>query len=385
MRKKFINLSLAVALSLSLSLLCGCGKDEKKNIATTTDAVSASTSDVTTANNTREFTEEYYNSMLDKYSAFCSLSDYKGLEYEPFSTEVTDDMINSRVDALLNSVATEKKVTEGTTKDGDTVNIDYVGSVDGVEFPGGSSNGQGYNLTLGSGKFIPGMEEQIMNHEVGENFDINVTFPDPYQSADLAGKDAVFNITINYIVELEKPEYTDDIIASYTDATSVAEYESMLKDEISQMLENQADSVNRNTVMDLVLENTTVNSYPEDEINSLTNDVIVSFEDTAKANGMSLEDLVKQFYNMDSVDAFKDYLTEAAQSYLNDKIIVCAIAKAENITLTKEDITAYEERVMTSNGMDRTTFENAYTMDDVVYFVLSEKVNDFLFENAVAK
>lgn len=386
--KKFGKVSIMLVAAMSMALMSGCGK--KNNSTTTSEAIEISTStagDATSedAKKSFEFKEEDAVAMIDKFSGYCTLGDYKGIEYNMQNTVVDDAMVQDRVETLRNSFATRKEVKEGTTKSGDTVNIDYVGSVDGVPFDGGSSNGQGVDLVLGSGMFIPGFEEQVINHKVGEVFDINVTFPAEYQATELAGKEAVFNITINYIVENELPELTDAFIASYTDAKTIEEYEKKTKDDLITQCKEDDEYTNRNTVMDLAIGNCTVNEYPNDEVVSLVDSVMVTLEDDAKNNNMSLDDYVVNMVGMENVDAVKSYLSEQAKGYLKQKIIVCAIAKAENMTITKQDIDDIIEKIILNNAMDRQTLEETYTMDEIIYFAISEKVNDFIAENAVAK
>ncbi|MDD6400506.1 MAG: trigger factor [Lachnospiraceae bacterium] len=387
MKKKLNKLGLVVALSMSLSLLGGCGKDnnDKKDNIETTATASAGVDASTASNATREFKEEDYKKLLDNWAGYCTLGEYKKIEYNAETVEVTDDMVKERVEALRNTFAVEDKIMEGTTKNGDTVNIDYVGSIDGVEFQGGSTNGAGFDLVLGSGRFIEGMEEQIENHKVGETFDVNVTFPTEYHVEELAGKDALFKVTINYIVDKKLPEYTDAFIASNTDCSTTAEYEAQAREDIKKLRQEEADNTNRNTVLQLVVDNAKVESYPEEEITKLVEKVVASYEESAKSSGITLEELLKTYFQIETVDDFKKQLDEQARDFLKQKIVVCAIAKAENMTLTKEEITAIEEKIILNNAIDRETMESQYSMDDIIYFTISEKVNDFIVDQAVAK
>ena len=185
--KKFKTLGYVLSLALGMTMLTGCGKK--------VDGVDQ-------------------QSMIDKYAAYCDLPDYKGLEYEETKSIVTDADVKTKIDSLLQQYATKTQVKEGTVKEGDNVNIDFVGSIDGEEFEGGNSNGAGYDLTLGSGAMIPGFEDGIIGHKVGETFNIKATFPENYGKDELNGKEADFKITINYITETELPEYNDAFVAS---------------------------------------------------------------------------------------------------------------------------------------------------------------------------
>ena len=158
--------------------------------------------------------------------------DYADITIDASLGEVTDEDVTEFLDTnILSSFATTNQVTDRAAADGDTVNIDYVGTIDGVEFDGGSTNGQGTDLVLGSGSYIDDFEDQIVGHMPGETFDVNVTFPDNYGSTDLAGKDAVFSTTLNYISETVTPELTDEWVqenlsetTGLTDVAGLNEY-----------------------------------------------------------------------------------------------------------------------------------------------------------------
>lgn len=158
--------------------------------------------------------------------------DYADITIDASLGEVTDEDVTEFLDInILSSFATTNQVTDRAAADGDTVNIDYVGTIDGVEFDGGSTNGQGTDLVLGSGSYIDDFEDQIVGHMPGETFDVNVTFPDNYGSTDLAGKDAVFSTTLNYISETVTPELTDEWVqenlsetTGLTDVAGLNEY-----------------------------------------------------------------------------------------------------------------------------------------------------------------
>lgn len=345
-----------LALSMGLALLSGCGKDKGMKP----------------------------EDMIDKYSAMCTLGEYKGIEYTAAVTEVTDDMVQAQVDNLLSQHSVAEPLVSGKVQSGDIVNVDFVGSVDGVEFEGGSTQGQGTDLTLGQGRMIPGFEEGIIGHEVGESFDIDVTFPDVYENnPDLAGKDAVFKITINSCQRVTYPEYTDEFVASYTDAASREEYETNTRNSLEEYYNNTNKNTNRTAVMTVIINNTTITEYPEQEMQQLVDDTVKNVEDEAKTYGYDLEMYVTAVYGMASEEAFVNYISGLIEDYLKEKIVVCAIAKAENIEITDEDIEAAEKMVMEAYGIDDTEeLYEQYTKDDITYYAIAEKVFDFVVENA---
>ena len=358
MKKKFKVLGLALTLTMGLSMLSGCGKSDNQ------------------FKNAQE--------MIDKYAPMCALGDYKGVEYVEKKTEVTDEDVQAKIDSLLEEKKTDEQVKTGKTENGQTVNIDFVGSVDGEEFQGGSTNGAGYNLELGSGSMIPGFEEQIVGHEVGESFDIDVTFPDDYDNSDLAGQDAVFNITINYIVNVTLPEYTDEFVAANTTYSNIADYEASVREELEASNKSSDENTNKINIMTVVVDNATVNEYPKQEMQKLVDDTVADVEEAATSYGYDLETYVTSVYGMSSEDSFREYLGNMAQNYMKEKIIVCAIAKAEGINVNQDELNDFRQELMTNAGFEsEEKLKEYYTEDDVLYFALSEKVVAFLLENGV--
>lgn len=351
--KKFKSVSYALILTLGLTTLCGCGK--KKEVS--------------------------QESMVDKYAAMCELGEYKGIQFEETKTEVTDDMLDYQINSLLSNYSTSEQVTSGKAEMGDTVNIDFVGSVDGVEFNGGNTQGAGTDLTLGSGSYIDDFEDQIVGHEVGETFDVNVTFPENYGKEELNGKDAVFVVTINYIKKTTTPEYTDEFIASNTDASSIKEYEEGLMNDMVEYYAKSDLSSNRAAVMTIVVDNATIKEYPEKESKELIDKTIDSVEAEADSYGYSLADYVVARYGFSDESDFEQYVSDTVEDYLKEKIVVCAIAKAENIEVSDDEIAAKKAEMLENTGMEEDEFKKYYTDEDVLYYALADKVADFLIEN----
>lgn len=356
MKKRLKGLGCVLVLTMGLTMLSGCGK--KVNGVDT-------------------------EKMIEKYSALCTLGEYKGVEYVETKTEITDEMLQAEIDDFLADYATSEKKTSGTAEEGDNVNIDFVGSVDGVEFEGGSSDGAGYDLVLGSGRMIEGFEEQIVGHKVGEVFDIDVTFPEEYNSnPDLAGADAVFEITINYITITTPPDYTDEFIASNTDAANIEEYENSIRENLQERYKTSDENYNKSAVMTAVIDGSTINEYPEQEMQELIDKTISDVEARASESGYDLATYVAAMYGMSSEEAFREYVSSLAEDYMKEKIVVCAIAKAENISVEKKEADDYKKLMMESYGItDEEEFSEYYSDEDIVYYTLADKVVDFLLEN----
>lgn len=355
MKKQFKILGVALSLTMGVTMLTGCGKK-----VAGVDQVD----------------------MIDKYAAYCVLPEYKGLEYTATTSTVTDADVQSQIDYMLSNYQTTNQIKEGTVKEGDNVNIDFVGSIDGVEFEGGNSGGAGYDLVLGSGSMIPGFEEGIIGHDVGETFDIDVTFPDDYGNVDLAGQPAVFAITINYISETILPEYNDAFIASYTDASTVAEYEESVRNDLVEQYAESDKSYNQSAIMQALIDTTTFNEYPQQEMQELIDKTISEEQRKADSYGYSLGDYVSAAYGFADEDSFRKYVQGLAEDYMKEKIAVCAVAKAADIQVTKDEVDAYRQKLMDYYGFtDKADLEGYYTDEDIVYYALAEKVVDFLLEN----
>lgn len=250
MKKKTMYRATACALAVSMTAaLAGCGSSaESESTAESATAETATTSTAETAVDESAYAylaEFSYSDGFDENGYLKDVTatdyvtlpdDYASITIDAALGEVTDTDISDYIDSnILSGFATTNQVTDRAAADGDTVNIDYVGAIDGVEFDGGSA--QGYNLELGSDSFIDDFEDQIVGHMPGETFDVTVTFPENYGSTDLAGKEAVFNTTLNYISEKVTPELTDawvqENITETTGLADVAELNAFVKNQIA--------------------------------------------------------------------------------------------------------------------------------------------------------
>lgn len=354
---KFRKLSAILVAVMILSLVSGCGKKENSAI----------------------------DEMKDNYIKYVTLGDYKGVEYTPNHTVITDDYIQYDIQSLIAQNTKKNQITEGIATMGDTVNIDFVGYVDDEPFDGGDSQGAGYDLVLGSGSFIDDFEDQICGHSPGDAFDVEVTFPEDYGNEDLAGKDAKFETTLNYIVENVAPEYDDVLVASATDYATTEEFEKAKKEEYETQAAESDLANDKKAVFDKVIENSTVSEYPESEVNDRIQMVMDSVQQEAEANGVDINTYLSN-YGYD-LDTFKDNIKESVETYIREKMIVVAIADAEGITVTEDEMNDKVQELLTQTGLtDKDTLSQQYGFKDEDYYyeVLYAKVYDFVYENAVA-
>lgn len=334
---------------------------------------------------------------MPNYSGYVTLGQYVGIEYEPLSQEVTDAEIQAQVDYFLSQMGETTVVMEGTVKDGDTINLDYIGYVDGEAFEGGSTDGNGTDLTIGSHRYIDDFEEQLIGHEVGEEgIEVQVTFPDDYKNMDgtpneLAGKDATFICTINSIYQTTYPEeLTDDLVSAYTSYGTVNSFMDALKMDYETYKVQQADNQMRIDLITAVIDNATVNSYPEAEVSDLLNNMLQGARDTAEANGLSYEGYLGFLTDRDgnpyTPETYEADAEEYVRELLVEKMVVCLIADEEGITATKKEVDDYVQAEVAQSGgaIDAETMYELYPIEDLAYAVIYDKVMEFLIENAIA-
>ena len=299
--------------------------------------------------------------------------DYEAITLPEDVTTVSDEDVQTQVDSLLASCATTVEVTDRAVEDGDTVNIDYVGSVDGVEFEGGSTQGAGTSVTIGVTSYIDDFLEQLIGHMPGETFNVEVTFPDPYENnPDLAGKDAVFVTTINYIEDSQLPEYNDAFVAeNFAENggyTTTAELEQAIKDSIVQ-------NNTYNYVITYMNDNSTVSQVP-DTMKEYQAYVMLDYYNTyASYFGMELNDFISQMLQAESQDALVEAQAANIEAAAKEALILQAVAEAQGITV---DTAAAQEMM----GENYETAVSTYGEPYVLMNTMANKVIDQLMSTA---
>lgn len=337
MNKNLIRLgSVCTCLALALSL-AGCGASSSSS--SSSQAASGSSSAV-------EDHSDVYSAYLNDdgtlkgvdSAALVTLPQYKGISVPAEEYTITDDELNTKINSILDQYATYDQIKDRAIEDGDVVNIDYVGSVDGEEFSGGNTNGNGTLVTAGSDAYIDDFLTQIIGHTPGETFNVEVTFPDPYENnPDLAGKDAVFVTTINYIQgDKHVPELTDEFVSQ---TAALADYGTAqgMKDTIRTSMENKKAD---NYVLQKVLDECQFSEFPANLVDQLVNASMAQFESQASAYGLDME-TARSMMGYDSEDAQREAMTAAAQEQLKTIVMLEAIAKAEGLTVDEDALTDY--------------------------------------------
>ena len=264
------------------------------------------------------------------------LGDYKGLEIEAVPDEVSDEMIENEIDKQRHLNARHINIDDRAAEDGDKVNIDFEGKVDGVAFEGGSAEDQ--ELELGSGSFIPGFEEGIVGHEIGETFDIDVKFPEDYFNEDLKGKDAVFTITLNSIAVEELPEVDDEFIKDISEFDTVDEYKADLKKQKTEEVEANAKNIRMDRALEAAAANATVD-VPEVMVNNAIDEQIRSMDNNMRSQGLQLEQYLQMLGQ--SLDDFKDSMRPDAEKEVLKSLVLEAIVEAEKFEISDDEVEAY--------------------------------------------
>lgn len=378
MRKLKKGIAVLFAMTLTLTMACGCGDDKEVTGNLNATETDADSSDGSTEDTSSMTIDEY----IEYYAADVTLGEYMGIEYEYDLTEVTDDDVQEEVDSFVSSCDTYEEDTESAAENGDTVNIDFTGTIDGEEYDGMSTEGEGYDLVLGSGSLIDDFEDQIVGHYPGETFDVEVTFPDDYGNEDLNGKDAVFETTLNYVKITIEAEYNDELVAANTDYSTTDEYEASIRESLEETNESTALSEAQNVVMTSVINNASISALPEDEVNELADEIVSELEEQASSYGVEYATLIYYYYGYSDEDEFYDYVVQVCEESVKKKMVVCAIAKAEDITIDSDDEDAYIAKVAESYDMTSEDVESSYSSEDIMYYTLADKVMDYLMENA---
>lgn len=324
------------------------------------------------------------NSKANAYNKYVELGEYKGIEYTKTVAEVTNENIQQKLDSFVSGLSKSEDITDRAVEDGDIANIDFVGTMDGKEFEGGS--GEGYDLTIGSDTFIEGFESGLIGHNIGEEVSLDLTFPDDYNSEDLAGKDVNFKVKINSISVENTPELTDALVKKNTDYDTIDAYKESIREELETSNEESAEQQAKSDIFNKVVENSKISGYDEAEVKQLVDDEFNNFKQTAQtyeSYGYSYEDVLAA-NGYETEDELKEGITEYVKNYLNQKMVLYCIADKEGIKVTSEETDKKVQEYMDTYQVETKEEVYDYLGDD--YFevaILSEKVIEFLKENAV--
>ncbi len=305
---------------------------------------------------------------------------YKGIEIEKKSTEVTDELIEKEIEQVRERNSRLVTVEDRAAENGDTAVIDFEGFVDGEAFEGGKS--EGYNLSLGSGNFIPGFEEQIVGHKAGEEFSIFVKFPEEYQAEELQGKEAEFKIVLHEIKTKELPEVDDEFVQDVSDKETLEEYKEELRETVGKRLVDEAEKDVDDKIAEKLME-LVQGEIPEAMYENQTNEMIRDFENRLRSQGLDM-DTYMRYMGMD-VNALKGMYRTDAEKRVKLRLALETIAKKENIEVTEADLDEEYGKLAETYKMDVDKVKAAIAADSLSEDVRVQKALDLVKASAVIK
>lgn len=373
---KALCLVCAGALALSLAACGGKADSAASSTASSSALGSASDYDYQNFNYSDGLDEKGYWEGIRALDYVTLPEDFASVAIKRSDVEPTSEEVEEQISNLLSQYSSTEHVTDRAAADGDTVNINYVGSVNNVEFTGGSA--ENYDLTLGSGTFIDGFEDQIIGHKPGETFDVNVTFPDGYSDSTdangntvtLSGQKAVFTVVLNYISESVLPELTDSWVAS-TFGTSNNIY---TVEALRAYYQDQLYTSNLNTaVMDYLMDNATFREVPKAVTDYQVTQCLNYYDKMAQYYGYDLDTFVQSMLGYDSADAMLAAMADSIESYAKEALLYQAVAEAMDLAPTQEQIDTYS------------AYTEAYGANYCTMIALMDTVTDALTTGAQVK
>ena len=306
-----------------------------------------------------------------------TLGEYKGVKGKMLDTVATDEDVEEELKNMQDRNSRLVTVEDRKSQMGDTCDINFEGFVDGVAFEGGK--GENYPLELGSNSFIPGFEEQVADRETGEEFDVNVTFPEEYEPS-LAGKDAVFKCKINEIKAKEMPELDDEFAKDVSEFDTLDELKEDLKKQISERKEANAKTDFENQIIDQIVEDMQA-EIPECMFTQKCDDMVQDYAYRLQMQGLDLNTYLG--YLGQTMEQFKEQFMEGAKHQVKVKLALDAIVKAENIEATEEEIEQEVAKLAEQYSMDAEQIKKAVPAEQLSADIVTRKAVDFVVENAV--
>mgnify|MGYP000801455996 CR=1 FL=1 len=356
--KKLLCILLALAAVVCIIVACFTLSRRKQTDSASSGSASSTAASVSQFGSVADFDYETfdYSDGLDENGYWSGIKaldyvtlpeDFGSIALKESDLTPTEDELQQQMDSLLNQYTTSQPVTGRAAQSGDVANIDYTGTVDGVAFTGGTATG--YDLTLGSGSFIPGFEEQVVGHKAGEEFDVNVKFPEEYQAEELAGKDATFKIKLHEVQYKELPELDDDFAKDVSEYDTLDELKDSIRKGIETNHEKQADQKVENDLIDQVVGGMKA-EIPDAMIESRIEELVQDFQYRISQQGLKLEQYL-QYMGM-TMEQFKEQFREQADKQVKMRLAMEAIVAKESIEATEEEFEAEIKRIADAYQME---------------------------------
>ena len=308
------------------------------------------------------------------------IKDYCGIEVESAVEPVTDEEVDKEIETIRERNSREIEVTDRAAEMGDTAVIDFEGFCDGVAFEGGK--GTDYALTLGSGSFIPGFEEQIVGKNIDDEFDVNVTFPAEYHAADLAGKDATFKVKIHALTKVELPALDDDFAKDVSEFDTFDEYKADMKAKIEKRHENAAESALEEKLVEALIEKLEA-EIPEAMFEEETENYVRDYDMRLRSQGMDLATFLK--YTNQTLDSLREQMRPQAERQVKGRLALEKIAALENLAASEEDIEAEYAQIASAYNVDVEQVKASIAADAIAADMKVKKAVEFVKEKAVIK
>lgn len=393
MRKKQL-MAFLLAFSMAVTPTTIMAEDKAEEVAEETvgtEEAAEEATEETSATEEIDETSEVDLSYRPGYvaSEYITLGEYKNLIVEATKEEITEEIIEARLKSNVGNFGTKvmETVTEGGVQEGDVVTIDYVGKKDGVEFDGGSA--EGYELEIGSGKFIEGFEDGLVGVKSGETVDLELTFPENYSSEELAGQDVVFTVTVQEIKRMPE-EITDDMINTGTSGkyTTVEDYKEYIRSFMEEDAQEAYENTIINAVMTLVSEGAEISGYPQDLVDYCAASMKAYYEQYAAYYSMDMESFVTAMGI--TMEEFEEEVLAAVERTLQAEFCYAAIAEAEGMEISEEEFQEAVDSYMTMYTSYGYEFENEEAFlaeiggENIIRTnLLQKKVQDFMLENTI--
>lgn len=305
------------------------------------------------------------------------LGAYKGLSAVREHPQVSDEEIDKQLLSLREQYARVIAVTDRPAKGGDIADINFEGFVDGTAFAGGK--GENYSLTLGSGSFIPGFEQQVEGHKPGEEFDVEVTFPEEYGEKSLAGKPAVFKVRLNGLQEKQYPAFDDEFAKDISEFDTLEAYKADLKAKLADQHEARAAAEFENRLLDQVIEDMKV-EVPDCMVNSRVEELVQEFSMRMSGQGLKLDDFMR--YTGESKDKFYESFRPQAEKQVKVRLALEAVAQAESLAATEQELSAEYEKMAEQYKTDAQKLRSVISETELGMDVACRKALDLIVANA---
>ena len=306
-----------------------------------------------------------------------TIEGYKGIEVEKNVAKVTAKDVDAEVENARKRNARTVEVTDRAAAMGDIANIDYEGSVDGVAFDGGK--GEGHDLTLGSGAFIPGFEEQIVGKSIGEEFDVNVTFPEEYHAKELAGKAAVFKTKLNSLKVEELPALDDEFVKDVSEFDTLDEYKADIKAKMVKRNEDKAEAEVENALAEALMEKL-ICEIPEPMFAAETENFVRDYDNRLRQNGLDLSTYFK--YTGLTLEALREQMRPQAEKQVKMRLALEKIAALENLQVSDEEIEGEYKRISEAYGVELEQVKGMIATEDIKADMLVGAAMKFVKDNA---